>query len=71
MKKPIGRILSPSIVRIGGGVSNEVGTVLKELGLENPLIVTDKNSPWTALSGEIEFITGKIQLPSLQFALES
>ncbi|SFR41473.1 iron-containing alcohol dehydrogenase [Litoreibacter janthinus] len=38
----IGRVQSPRIIRIGGGVSAETGDVLTQLGLSRPLIVTDK-----------------------------
>jgi len=37
----IGRVQSPRIIRIGGGVAQEVGDVLGQLGLSRPLIVTD------------------------------
>lgn len=39
----IGRVQSPRIIRIGGGVAQEVGEVLDQLGLSRPLIVTDAN----------------------------
>ena len=39
----IGRIQSPKIIRIGGGVAQEIGEILEQLGLSNPLLVTDKN----------------------------
>ncbi len=39
----IGRVQSPSIIRIGGGVAKETPEVLKQLGLSRPLIVTDMN----------------------------
>ncbi|MEP4194698.1 MAG: iron-containing alcohol dehydrogenase [Aliishimia sp.] len=39
----IGRVQSPRIIRIGGGVVNETGEVLSQLGLRAPLIITDKN----------------------------
>ena len=39
----IGRIQSPKIIRIGGGVAKETANVLKQLSLSKPLIVTDKN----------------------------
>ena len=38
-----GRIQSPKIIRIGGGVAKETAEVLKQLDLSRPLIVTDKN----------------------------
>ncbi|SHI02686.1 iron-containing alcohol dehydrogenase [Marivita hallyeonensis] len=37
----IGRVQSPRIIRIGGGVANELAEVLQQLGLTRPLIVTD------------------------------
>ena len=42
-KGTIGRVQSPRIIRIGGGVAKEVAEVLTQLGLSRPLIVTDKN----------------------------
>ena len=39
----IGRVQSPKIIRIGGGVAGEIAEVLSQLGLHKPLIVTDKN----------------------------
>ena len=37
----LGRVLSPRIIRIGGGVAAETAEVLGQLGLSRPLIVTD------------------------------
>jgi len=39
----IGRVQSPRIIRIGGGVAKETPAVLEQLGLSRPLIVTDTN----------------------------
>lgn len=39
----LGRVQSPRIIRIGGGVAAEAADVLKQLGLDHPLIVTDEN----------------------------
>jgi len=39
----IGRVQSPQIIRIGGGVAKETPAVLQQLGLSHPLIVTDSN----------------------------
>lgn len=39
----IGRVQSPRIIRIGGGVARETAEVLAQLGLSRPLIVTDTN----------------------------
>lgn len=38
----IGRVQSPRIIRIGGGVAQELPETLTQLGLSRPLIVTDK-----------------------------
>jgi alcohol dehydrogenase class IV len=43
LSEKIGRIQSPKIIRIGGGVAKEIADVLKQLSLSKPLIVTDKN----------------------------
>lgn len=37
----LGRVQSPRIIRIGGGVATETAEVLAQLGLSRPLIVTD------------------------------
>ena len=39
----LGRVQSPRIIRIGGGVAKELAEVLGQLGLSRPLIVTDTN----------------------------
>lgn len=36
------KIVLPRVLQIGAGASSEVGPILKSLGLNNPLIVTDK-----------------------------
>ncbi|MGH1577625.1 iron-containing alcohol dehydrogenase [Planktotalea sp.] len=38
----IGRVQSPRIIRIGGGVAREIAEVLEQLGVSRPLVVTDK-----------------------------
>ena len=43
MTEQIGRIQSPKIIRIGGGVAKEIIDVLQQLSLSKPLIVTDQN----------------------------
>ena len=43
MSSCIGRVQSPRIIRIGGGVAAEIAEVLAQLGLSCPLIVTDAN----------------------------
>ncbi|MFK7745891.1 MAG: iron-containing alcohol dehydrogenase [Roseobacter sp.] len=37
----IGRVQSPRVIRVGGGVAAETAEVLAQLGLSRPLIVTD------------------------------
>ena len=39
----LGRVQSPRVIRIGGGVVAEAAEVLRQLGLSRPLIVTDPN----------------------------
>ena len=39
----IGRVQSPKIIRIGGGVRSEIAEVMGQLGLSHTLIVTDSN----------------------------
>lgn len=39
----LGRVQSPRIIRIGGGVASETADVLGQLGLSRPLIITDAN----------------------------
>ena len=36
------KIVLPRVLQIGAGASSEIGPILKSLGLNNPLIVTDK-----------------------------
>lgn len=43
MTVSIGRVQSPRIIRIGGGVGREIAEVLGQLGVSRPLIVTDSN----------------------------
>lgn len=50
----IGRVQSPRVIRIGGGVASEVGEVLAQLGLSRPLIVTD---PGVRALGHVDVIT--------------
>lgn len=50
----IGRVQSPRIIRIGGGVALEVAEVLDQLGLARPLIVTDTN---LAALGHLQTVT--------------
>jgi alcohol dehydrogenase class IV len=47
----VAQIVSPRLMRIGGGAVNQVAEVLAQFGLSRPLIVTD---PWMASSGTVE-----------------
>ncbi|MEQ6204571.1 iron-containing alcohol dehydrogenase [Sulfitobacter sp. HNIBRBA2951] len=53
----IGRVQSPRIIRIGGGVAAEVAEVLTQLGLSRPLIVTDTN---LVALGHVQVITDSL-----------
>ena len=53
----IGRVQSPRVIRIGGGVAREVAEVLTQLGLSRPLIVTD---PGVVALGHLDVITGAL-----------
>lgn len=53
----IGRIQSPRVIRIGGGVAQEVSEVLKQLGLSRPLIVTDEN---LEMLGHVQTVTNAL-----------
>lgn len=47
----VATIVSPRLMRIGGGAVNEVAEVLAQFGLSKPLVVTD---PWMVSSGTVE-----------------
>lgn len=47
----IASIVSPRLMRIGGGAVNQVAEVLALFGLSRPLVVTD---PWMVSSGTVE-----------------
>lgn len=47
----VATIVSPRLMRVGGGAVNQVGEVLVQLGLSRPLVVTD---PWMVSSGTVE-----------------
>lgn len=48
----------PRIMRIGGGVSRELGSLLRQLGLSRPLIVTDR---FLADSGRTDILLGSLE----------
>lgn len=47
----VNQIVSPRVMRIGGGAVREVAAVLALFGLRRPLVVTD---PWMVSSGTVE-----------------
>lgn len=47
----VATIVSPRLMRIGGGSVNQVAEVLTQFGLFRPLVVTD---PWMVTSGTVE-----------------
>jgi len=47
----VATIVSPRLMRIGGGSVNQVAEVLAQFGLFRPLVVTD---PWMVSSGTVE-----------------
>lgn len=58
----IGRVQSPRIIRVGGGVASETGEVLHQLGLSRPLIVTDPTVAQLHL-GQLTDVLDKHNLP--------
>ena len=51
----LGRVQSPRVIRIGGGVAKEVAEVMAQLGLSRPLIVTDMG---VRALGHLDAVTG-------------
>ena len=62
----IGRVQSPRIIRIGGGVALEIVEVLSQLGLSKPLIVTDKN---LVALGHVATVTDALAKARLPFSV--
>ena len=51
----LGRVQSPRVIRIGGGVAKEIAEVMAQLGLSRPLIVTDMG---VRTLGHLNAVTG-------------
>jgi alcohol dehydrogenase class IV len=51
----LGRVQSPRVIRIGGGVAKEIAEVMAQLGLSRPLIVTDVG---VRALGHLDAVTG-------------
>ena len=64
----IGRIQSPKIIRIGGGVAKEIVDVLNQLSLSKPLIVTDQN---LLKLGHVDLILDSLEKNRLTYGLFS
>ena len=62
----IGRVQSPRIIRIGGGVAGEVAETLAQLGLSRPLIVTDKG---VRSLGHLGAVTGPLEAAGMSYAV--
>ncbi|MGB7287973.1 MAG: iron-containing alcohol dehydrogenase [Salaquimonas sp.] len=62
----IGRVQSPRIIRIGGGVAAETADVLQQLGLSKPLIVTDKN---LIVLGHVKTVTDILEAANISFGV--
>ncbi|MGB7318402.1 MAG: iron-containing alcohol dehydrogenase [Planktotalea sp.] len=62
----IGRVQSPRVIRIGGGVAREVAEVMAQLGLARPLIVTDRG---LVALGHVAVITDVLDAAGLQWGV--
>lgn len=62
----IGRIQSPRIIRIGGGVAAETAEVMAQLGLSKPLIVTDTK---LIELGHVERVTKVLEAAGMAFGV--
>ena len=62
----IGRVQSPRIIRIGGGVALEIVEVLSQLGLSKPLIVSDEN---LVALGHVATVTDALAKAGLLFSV--
>ena len=62
----IGRVQSPRIIRIGGGVARETAAVLEQLGLSRPLIVTDTN---LAALGHVQTVTDVLDAAGIRWTV--
>jgi len=62
----IGRVQSPRIIRIGGGVAKEVAEILAQLGLSKPLVVTDTN---LIALGHVATVTDVLDNASIRWGL--
>ena len=62
----IGRVQSPRVIRIGGGVAQEIADVLEQLGLSRPMIVTDTN---LRALGHVQTVTDVLDRAAVPWAV--
>ena len=65
---PLATILTPRLVLIGGGSTAEIANVLRRVGIERPLIVTD---PFMAKSELLARVTGPLAAAGVPFEIFS
>jgi alcohol dehydrogenase class IV len=65
---PLATILTPRLVLIGGGSTAEIANVLRRVGIERPLIVTD---PFMAKSELLARLTGPLGAAGIPFEIFS
>src|ERR1700741_3416420 len=61
-------VTTPRLMALGGGALAELPTMLRRLGLANPLIVTD---PFLARSGHLERATAQLECDGFSWAVFS
>lgn len=66
MEPGIGRVQSPRIIRIGGGVAREIAEVLGQLSLSRPLLVTDKT---LVALGHVERVTEVLRMAGIAWGV--
>jgi alcohol dehydrogenase class IV len=66
MTLSIGRVQSPRIIRIGGGVVRETADVMAQLGVVRPLIVTDKT---LVALGHVQTLTDVLAQAGLKWGI--
>ena len=64
----IASIVSPRLMRIGGGAVKQVAEVLKQFGLSRPLLVTD---PWMVSSGTVNRALDPLKAAGITVAIFS
>lgn len=66
MQAQIGRVQSPRVIRIGGGVRREIAEVMQQLGLSRPFIVTDSN---LVALGHVAQVTDVLQAAQVPYGI--